>query len=124
LHPAIGSSDQQLILQNLQDRLPYFASNFVSKKVSRIEVVALPKAVGKVYKVMVSPLGNTDADLLTLSASSEYQGLHNKSKDLTGSEVNLNTWTIKIKESGQIDFKSLAPDAIEELFLIINYAIS
>jgi len=71
---------------------------------------------------MVSPLGIADADMLTLDFETEYHGLHNNSKDLTGIEVILNTWTIKVKENGVGDFKSLAPDAIGELFLIINYA--
>ncbi len=123
LQPA-GSGDQQLILENLQDRLPYFTRNFANKKVSKIEVVALAKDSSKVYKVMVSPLGNTDADLLNLAVGTTYQGLHNSFVDLTGSEVALNTWTIKMKENGAGDFKSLPADAIEELFLIINYAIT
>jgi hypothetical protein len=124
LFPAVVNGEQQLILENLQERLPYFTQNFKFKKVSKIEVVALAKDDTKTYKVMVSPLGNTDTDLLNLAVGSQYQGLHNSSKDLTGNEVNLNSWTIKIKENGVGDFKSLATDAVKELFLIINYAIS
>ena len=124
LHPEAVGGEQQLVLENLQERLPYFTQNFKFKKVSKIEVVALAKDSGKIYKVMVSPLGNTDANMLNLTVGTIYNGLHNNSRDLTGSEVNLNTWTIKIKESGVVDFKSLPPDAIQELFLIINYSIT
>ena len=124
LQPVAGAAEQQLVLENLPERLPYFTRNFKFKKVSKIEVVALAKDSSKIYKVMVSPLGIADADMLTLAIGAEYHGLHNNSKDLTGSEVILNTWTIKVKENGVGDFKSLAPDAIGELFLIINYAIT
>ncbi len=125
LHPAIVAGEQQLILTNLQERLPYFTQNFKIKKVSKIEVVALAKNSAKTYKVMVSPLGNADVDMLNLAIGTVYKGLHNDSKTLAaGNEVNLNTWTIKVKENGVADFKSLPPDAIQELFLIINYSIS
>lgn len=124
LHPDSVDGEQQLVLENLQERLPYFTRNFKFKKVSKIEVVALAKESNKVFKVQVSPLGNTDADMLNLAVGTQYRGLHNNAKDLTGNEVILNDWTIKIKENGAADFKSLAPDAIQELFLVINYAIS
>lgn len=123
LHPATTDVDQELVLTNLQDRLPFFTKNF-EKKVSKIEVLALIEDSGKVFKVMLSPLGNANGDLLTLASGTEYQRLHNVSKDLTGSEVDLNTWTIKIKEDGEDNFKSLPADALEELFLIVNYTIN
>jgi hypothetical protein len=53
-----------------------------------------------------------------------YQGLHRAFKDLTGGEVDLNIWTLKIQADGAGDFKSLPVDAIKELFLIINYTIA
>jgi hypothetical protein len=124
LTPASPADDQALLLNNLQDRLPYFTRNFNQKKVSKIEVVALTKDSSKIYKVMLSPLGSTPADLLTMPVDTVYQGLHHVLKDLTGSEVDLNTWTIKIREDGVGDFKSLPADAIEKLFLIINYTIA
>jgi len=127
LHPAKAADDQELVLENLQERLPYFTKNFTLKKVSKIEVVALAKDSTKTYQVMLSPLGNAPADLLTMapgSVGTVYQGLYNVLKDLTGSEVDLNTWTIKVKEDAVADFKSLPTDAIEELFLIINYTIA
>ena len=99
--------------------------------VSEIEIVALAKATSpptnppKIYKVMVSPLGIVEAKFLRLAVGRAYHGLHNYSKRLpAGSEVVLNTWTIKIKEDLVTDFKSLPTDAIEELFLIINYTIA
>jgi hypothetical protein len=46
------------------------------------------------------------------------------SKDLTGSDVDLDSWTLKVKLDGAGGFKSLPADAIKELFLIINYTIA
>ena len=124
LHPITTDADQELVLVDLQHRLPYFTKNFNQIKVSKIEVLALTEDSGKVFKVMLSPLGTADGDLLTLASGTEYHGLHNISKDLTGNEIDLNTWTVKIKEEGVGDFRSLPADAIQELFLIINYTIS
>lgn len=122
-HPANPADDQQMALENLQDRLPYFTRQFGKKKVRRIEVVTLMKD-SQTYKVMLSPLGSTDADLLSLKPGTTYRGLHQASKDLVGSEVDLGTWMLKVKLDGAADFKSLPADRIEELFLIINYTIA
>jgi Tc toxin complex TcA C-terminal TcB-binding domain/Neuraminidase-like domain/Putative peptidoglycan binding domain len=122
-HPSSTADDQQIVLENLQERLPYFTRQFSLKKAQHIDVVVLTKD-SQTYKVMLSPLGNTEADFLSLVPSTTYQGLHQASKDLTGSEVELGTWTLKVKLDGATDFKSLPTDAIEELFLIINYMVA
>jgi hypothetical protein len=124
LYPATAADDQALVLGNLPGRLPYYTQRFATKKVSKIEVVALMKDNAQAYQVMVPPLGSAEADWLSMTAGTTYSGLHNVVAGRTGSEVDLNTWTIKIKEDGAHDFKSLPIDAIEELFLIINYTIS
>ncbi|HEY5916070.1 MAG TPA: hypothetical protein VIU13_01650, partial [Chryseolinea sp.] len=123
LHPSNPADDQELMLENLQDKLPYFTTKFKSKKVKRLEVVSLMKE--KVaYKVMLSPLGNQDSNLLSLvNTDTTYKGLHRATKDLAGAEAQLGSWTLKIKKDGVADFKSLPVDAIEELFLIVNYTI-
>jgi hypothetical protein len=123
LHPTSPSDDQALVLDDLPDRLPYFTSEFINKKVRKIEVVAQMKD-GATYKAMLSPLGSTPADLLTLLPDTTYQGLHRALKDLTGSEINFGAWTLKIKLDSAADFKSLSAAAIQELFLIINYTIA
>jgi hypothetical protein len=124
LHPANPTDDQQLVLDDLSDRLPFFTKQFSTKKVKQIEVVALAKKASDTFKVQLSPLGTTATDLLTLGTDPTYQGLHRTFKDLTGSEVDLGSWTLKVQLDGAGDFKSLPKDAIEELFLIINYTIA
>jgi Tc toxin complex TcA C-terminal TcB-binding domain/Neuraminidase-like domain/Salmonella virulence plasmid 28.1kDa A protein len=123
LYPATPNDDQELLLNDLQDRLPYFTRSFATKQVRQVEVIALMKDPAAKYKVMLSPpLGSAETDLLPLSpASTTYQGLHRAWIDLTGSEKNFDAWTLKVKLDGAKDFKSLPPDAVEELFLIANY---
>ncbi len=123
LHPASPTDDQALVLDDLPDRLPYFTRGFSTRKVRRIEVVAHIKD-SSTYKVLLSPLGTTPSDLVTLSPDPTYQGMHRASKDLTGSEIDLGTWTLQIQLDGAADFKSLPADAINELFLIINYTVA
>lgn len=125
LHPANPADDQALVLDDLPDRLPYFTRSFTTKKVKQIELVAQMKD-DATYKVMLSPLGTTEADLLPLKLDTTYQGLHRASKNLTGSEINFGAWTLKLQleSADPNDFKSLPADAIEELFLIINYTIA
>lgn len=122
-HPASPTDDQQLLLDDFDDRLPYFTRNFPTKKCRQIEVAALMKDAST-YKVLLSPLGSAPENLLSLLPDPTYQGLHRAAKDLTGSEINLSAWTLKLKLDGTADFKSLPADAIEELFLIINYTIA
>ena len=130
LYPATPNDDQELLLEDLQDRLPYFTRSFTTKQVRQIEVVAQMKKSTRAsdppstYKVMLSPLGSAEADLLTLSppdTDTTYQGLHRAWIDLTGSEKNFGAWTVKVRLDGAQDFKSLPPDAVKELFLIVNY---
>ena len=123
LHPANPAEDQALVLDDLPDRLPYFTRQFTTKKARKIEVVALMKDEDP-YKVMLSPIGTTSADFLSLSPDTTYDGLHRAPKDLTNSEVNFDAWTFKLKRDDAADFKSLPEDAIKELFLIINYTIA
>lgn len=125
LHPANAADDQQLVLDDLPERLPYFTRLFPTKKARRIEVVAQMKD-GGTYNVQLSALGITPADLLPLSTETEpaYQGLHRAFKDLTGSEINFGSWTLKLQLDGADDFKALPKDAISELFLIVNYTIA
>jgi hypothetical protein len=127
LHPANPADDQAMVLDDLTDRLPYFTRSFTTKKVCHVEVVALMKDSATYNQVMLSPLGNTLSDFLTWLPASPYQGLQLASKDLpAGSEINLGPWTLKLGKlkDGTADFKSLPSDAIQELFLIINYTIA
>jgi hypothetical protein len=123
LHPANPADDQQIILDDLTERLPYFTRGFPTKKARKLELIARMKD-SSTYKVLLSPLGTTPADLLTLAPDPTYQGMNRAFKDLTGSEIDLAAWTLKIQLDGAADFKSLPADAIDELFLLTNYTVA
>jgi hypothetical protein len=123
LHPANPADDQAIVLDDLADRLPYFTHDFTTKKVRQIELVAQMKDAAT-YKVLLSPLGETPADLLSLAPDTTYDALHRALKDLTGSEIDFSAWTLKLQADGAADFKSLPADAISEMLLILNYTVA
>jgi hypothetical protein len=108
-------------LDDLQNRLPYFTTRFLSKKVHKIEVVAQIND-DKTYKVLLLPFMKP-SEPLSLSLDPTFEGMHRVSKDLD-SEVELGTWRLKLQRDRAEDFKSLPADMIEELFLIINYRVA
>ncbi|MBO3752679.1 hypothetical protein J5X84_42080 [Streptosporangiaceae bacterium NEAU-GS5] len=119
LQPAHPADDQVIDLGDLAERLPWFTRSFPTKKVRMVEVAAQMKDAAS-YKVSVSPLGN---QLLPLTPDPAYTGLHRATKDLTGIEAPMTSWTLKIRKADAGDFRSLPPDAVRELFLIINYTV-
>ncbi|MGW0231443.1 Tc toxin subunit A-related protein [Actinopolymorpha singaporensis] len=123
LHPANPADDQALMLDDLAERLPYFTRAFPTKKAVKLEVVAHMKD-DATYKAQLSPLGTTPADELTVAPDPTYMGLHRATKDLAGSEVPFGAWTLKLRADGATDFRSLAPDAVDELFLVVNYTVA
>ena len=123
LNPANPADDQEIVLADLVDRLPFFTRGFATKKVRQIEIVAEMKD-SATYKGLVSPLGTAPTDLLSLSPDPTYGGLHRGLKDLTGSEVDFGNWTIKLRDDAAGDFKSLADDDVKELLLIVNYTVA
>jgi hypothetical protein len=122
LHPANPTDDQAIELGDLTDRLPSFTRAFATKKVRRVEVAARMKDTAT-YEVLLAPLSSGSGDLLTLAPDPTYQGMHRAAKDLTGQEAPMTGWTVKIRKAGAPDFHSLPADAVDELFLILNYTV-
>ncbi|MFI6504874.1 neuraminidase-like domain-containing protein [Nonomuraea typhae] len=119
LHPANPADEQELTLGDLAERLPLFTRAFPVRKVRAVEVAAL-MADGQTYEVALQPVGGA---LLPLPPDTVYQGMHRAHRDLTGSEAPMGGWTLKIRRSGAPDFRSLPPDEVRELFLIVNYTV-
>ncbi|MFE6737735.1 Tc toxin subunit A-related protein [Streptomyces tubercidicus] len=122
LNPANLTEDQAIELGDLTDRLPSFTRAFATKKVRAVEVAARMKDTAT-YEVLLAPLGTGPGDLLTLAPDATYQGMHRAAKDLTGHEAPMTGWTVKIRKAGATDFHSLPADAVDELFLILNYTV-
>ncbi len=123
LRPSNPNEDQAIVLDDMAERLPYFTHLFPVKKARQIEIVALINDAST-YKVMLSPIGTEASNLLSMSPDTTYEGMHRVLKDLTGAEISLGAWTLKVMPDGASDFKSLPPTAIEDMFLIVNYTIA
>ena len=50
-------------------------------------------------------------------------GLYRASKNFTDEKVPFEAWSLKIRKDRAQDFSSLPPDAITELFLVLNYGL-
>lgn len=123
LRPTDPGADQELVLDDLAERLPFVVRRFGTRKVRRIEVLAR-LGDGASYEVSLAPPGGNPADLLTLAPDPAFEGLHRAARDLTGAEVPLGPWTVKIRTQGAADFRSLPVEAVSELFLVVNYTVS
>jgi hypothetical protein len=121
-HPANPADDQVIQLGDLGAKLPWFTRKFTGKVVRSVEVVA-QMSEASTYDVQLSAVGTTPADLLTMAADPTYQGLERAVKDLTGREAPMTDWNLKLRRQGAADFRSLPADAVQELFLIINYTL-
>lgn len=89
LHPGGTTDDQQLTLEDLPDRLPYFTRGFEDRKARRIEIVVRAKEPASAFEAMLSPLGSAPADLIPVGPDSYFQGLHRGVRDLTGNAIDL-----------------------------------
>lgn len=118
LHPASPADDQILELKDLTSRLPLFTREFQTKKARGVELVAA-LAGDDVYEVDLSALEAP----LDLGPDPVYAGLHRVVKDLAGNEVDLGSWTLRLRKEGAGDWQSLPADAIEELFLVVTYTV-
>jgi hypothetical protein len=122
LFPANVGDEQELVLDNLADRLPYFTRSFATKNMVNVEIVAKMKTHSSalVYSLLFSPVDLIEKDLII---GTKYKGMHNvnipvNSVDLTS------IFDLKIKKKvGATDFKSLPTDEIEEMFLLVKYTI-
>ncbi|HEX2085959.1 MAG TPA: hypothetical protein VHF89_09780, partial [Solirubrobacteraceae bacterium] len=120
--PAPGE-DQELVLDGLRERLPYFTRRFESVTARRVELAAglRPGEPGGDLEARVSAPGAGAGDVMTLTDDGAYEGLLHGGRPHAAP---VGTWTLKLRRQGAPDFASLPPDALDELFLIVNYEVS
>ena len=123
LHPATAADDQVFTMADPRSRLPYFTAGFGTVKAKGFQLIAR-MADGQTYEALLSPVGETPADVIRLAPLAEFGGLHHGAKDLTGAEVPFGPWTLSLRLDGAADFRSLPPEAIEDLFLAVNYVVA
>lgn len=122
VHAPVGGGEQVLNLGPLRDRLPWFTRSFAGVKARKIEI-AVKSRTTPAFEVALSPLGEADADLLSVGADPTYTGLLRTTKDLTGAEIPLDGWTLKMRKDGAADFASLKPADVDAVYLVVNYVV-
>jgi hypothetical protein len=120
--PARGE-DQEFVLADLRERLPYFTRRFASVTARRIELAAAVGAGGSStgFEAQLSTPGSVPGDPVMLRDDDAYEGLLHGGR---AASAPLGTWMLKVRRPGAQDFASLPPDVLDELFLIVNYEVS
>lgn len=131
LHPAAG--DQILKVTLGQHRFPFLAQNR-TVKVGEITVLARCSDAGS-YKLVISYTDEDDNILssneISMSTKDRFGGLKGTTIGATDAPLNLEDldvtreMTIKLKQSGAVNFASLAtqPDEVTDLYLAVAYRL-
>jgi hypothetical protein len=129
LHPG-GEQDQVLTLDTAPDRFP-FLTNGLDIKVTGIDVLARLADPGDYSAVITRPGGPPLT--LTMSVDSTLGGLHHAEARPLAPKSDLGRvpahspypqWTVKVRKSGAVDFRSLSPEEIDDLVIIFQYEVS
>jgi Tc toxin complex TcA C-terminal TcB-binding domain/Neuraminidase-like domain len=122
LRPVAAGVDQQLVLDGLAARLPFYTRGFARRTVRRIEVVAALIPADAEYRARIEPFGVET----TLAPHQPYGGLHRALFELPAGPdgPELGDLTVKLRKTGAADFSSLPPDSVSELFVILHLAIA
>jgi hypothetical protein len=117
LHPANAALDQELKLEITKERFPLFAKNF-NIKITKIEFAALVSNADN-YDLACTPL---IAGTKAFTKNGIYGALHQAEASFAAAK-DIGTWTAKIKKTATLDFKSIADNEIENLFIILYYKL-
>jgi hypothetical protein len=121
--PNPGTDDQQLLFTLPGNRFPYFSQG--KKIMVRSVELVVEGLVGKSYEVTLPPLiGSTTpaVNAIALNADGVYNGFYHLFQ-AAPAPIAISNYTLQIRQQGN-DFKSIAPDELSDIFLIINYTIS
>jgi hypothetical protein len=121
LNPVNPGDDQALLVELTNERFPFFAQD-KTINVSRVEMAAMIKQPNASdYKAVFSPPFAV-SDMITLTQDGTFGNLNHGGKSM--SPTALGSWVLKIQKDGAGDFKSLAPDEILDVFIVIHYQMS
>ena len=125
-HPGAGA-EQVLELEISKERVPFYTQDR-TVKVRAIHLIAKASGTGNYTAEMNPPLGAAAADLITMSPSASYGGLHHGSKDVSGRPVSLaspeTAWKLRLKQSAAGDFRSLNEQSVEDVFIVVAYELT
>jgi hypothetical protein len=118
LNPTNPVDDQAMLFELSNDRFPFFAQDWTIKS-DRLEIVAkVTQPNSSDYKAIMVPPFST-SDIITLTQDSLFGNLHHGVKSM--SAVPIGNWTLKVQKAGAADYKSLGPDEIEDILLVVHY---
>lgn len=124
LHPASAGADQELVLDLTPDRFPFFARSR-PVTVTRIELLAAAGEAADLVAVLDPPLQPTDT--FTLTRDALYGDLHHAVKPAgQGAALSspLGQWRLKLRRSAAADFRSLPPDLLDDVFLVVRFEVT
>jgi hypothetical protein len=129
LSPGTGN-DQILTLDLAPDRFPFF-TNGLDIKVTGFDVMARLSDIGD-YTLVVTPPGAAPRTV-AMSVDTNLGGLHHVAVHPMAPAADVGraptkppypVWTVKLCKAGAADFRSLAPDEIDDLIIVLKYEVS
>ncbi|HSZ69478.1 MAG TPA: neuraminidase-like domain-containing protein [Solirubrobacteraceae bacterium] len=130
LDPA-PEAEQILALATAPERFPFF-SNGLDLKVRSLDVFLRAAGTGPYTLMLSTPTGQTQT--VTLEPDSTLDGIHHQQILLSpavdlgraplASTATAPTWTLKLKQEGAADYKSLPSSAVQDLLLLVAYQAS
>jgi hypothetical protein len=122
VRPAAPGTEQQLVLDELATRLPFYTRRVGRPTVRRLEIVADLTPPNAEYQVRIEPL---DVQA-TLAPHQAYGGLHHTLIEFpAGPDApELGEWTLKLRDAQAPNFASLPPDALSEMYLIVHLGVA
>jgi peptidoglycan hydrolase-like protein with peptidoglycan-binding domain len=117
------NNDQILTLDIESDRFPFFTTG---GQIQITGIDAIADVPDNTYSFTVIPAGspqNAAGVTAAMTAQQPYRGVYWAEPKLTGSGP-LGAWSFKLKSSGVNDFRSLTPNQISDLVLILQYRVS
>jgi hypothetical protein len=127
LNPS-SNNDQVLTLDIGPNRFPFFTYG-ADIKVDGIDAIAKLSDAGP-YHLFVTPPRAVNATDVTMTVQAPFGGTHWGEEQLAGGvdlgtapTVPAPTWSFKLQKEGAADFRSLATDEVDDLILILQYAV-
>ncbi len=120
LHPEPGN-DQVFSLDLSKERFPFFAQT-KSIEVKKVQLIANTKESAGFEAELKPPSGS--AVNYTLAPSPGVGQLHSNAEEISIAVGTQGSWTLRIKKAGGADFRSLPPDEIVDLFVVVTYSLA
>jgi hypothetical protein len=129
LHPSVAESDQILNITIGRERMPFFTQHR-KIDVMRIDVLARTTESKEEYTLLLSVTGEDDSVMesspIAMPQNAKYGDLQMASfTDIPPEAISIEKpMSLKLKHSTSTDFKSLDPDEMNDILLVLHYKLS